>query len=171
MIDYGQMLLLILKLWIEVLVLFSMRCLQEGLWSVWFLCSRRCWTKESLKDNDVAQKGRWWQKLYNIAVWYWVQTGCRLTHMNPLGQLHLSTYYSYYFRCFLRVKTYCVYFVLSSLCMWEQWRVGDLCFQWQTLLTSLVGCGSFQLMGVTKSVRRVKSVKCQGMERGVGRSC
>lgn len=41
--------------------------------TVWFLSSSGCRIKEALKDIDAAQKCRWWQKLYDIAIWYWTE--------------------------------------------------------------------------------------------------
>lgn len=124
-----------------------MRCLQEGWWRVWFLCSRRCWTKDSLKDSGVAQRGRWWQKLYNTAIRYWTELKQASDLHEPLGSSSFVYILFIWLLFFFRVKIYCVYCVWSSLCMWEQWRVGDLCFQGQTLLASLVGCGSLWIDG------------------------
>lgn len=68
MFDYGQALILILKL-----CDCSTRCLQDDLQRVWFLSSSGYRIQEALKDIGVAQKGRRWQKLYVIATSYWTE--------------------------------------------------------------------------------------------------
>lgn len=113
-----------------------MGCLREDLWSVWFLCTRRCWTKESLKNDDVAQKGRLWQKFYNTAIWYWTELSSNRLQTYSYEPLRSTSFVYILFTqllLFLRVKIYRVCYVLSSLCTWKQWRLGVFCVQWQTL--------------------------------------
>lgn len=119
-----------------------------------------------MMSNDVAQNGRWWQKRYNIAIWYWTELSSNRLQTysyEPLGSTSVVCALLTWLLWFLRVKIYCVDYILSSLCMWEQWRVGDFCFQWQTRLVSLVG-GSLWIDG-SDQVRKVKSLKFRDGKR------